>query len=166
MDALIDTAKLVPLLYVIYLTVGILEYRWGRNLQGCIQKAGSAGPAIGAVFGAIPQCGFSVIVAALYSQGIVTMGTLLAVMISTSDEAVPVILSHHDKAGVVLPLIATKMCLGMAVGCSLDWVYRKRKRAVLHHAEEAGKGHCHHDHTVAEDACCGHMVGNGMAGHR
>ena len=129
-DALTDTAKLMPFLYVIYLAIEILEYRWGRNLKDYVQKAGSAGPAIGAVAGAIPQCGFSVIVAALYAQGLVTMGTLLALLISTSDEAIPVILTHRDKAGVILPLIATKICLGLVVGYAVDLIYRRRNKAV------------------------------------
>src|SRR5258708_1490512 len=118
-DALIDTAKMMPFLYVIYVAIEFLEYRWGKSIKEHVQKAGSAGPAIGAVAGAIPQCGFSVIVAALYSQGLVTIGTLLAVLISTSDEAIPVILSHRDKAGLILPLIPTKMALGIFMGSTL-----------------------------------------------
>lgn len=160
-DALSDTAKLMPFLYVIYLAIEILEYRWGRNLKDYVQKAGSAGPAIGALAGAIPQCGFSVIVAALYAQGLVTMGTLLAVLISTSDEAIPVILAHRDKAGVILPLIATKMCLGLVVGYAVDLIYRRQNKAVREHAAAAELGSCSHDHQVVEQACCGHTVGNG-----
>ena len=160
-DALTDTAELMSFLYVIYLAIEILEYRWGRNVKDYVQKAGSAGPAIGAVVGAIPQCGFSVIVAALYAQGLVTMGTLLAVMISTSDEAIPVILAHRDKAGVILPLIATKMCLGLVVGYAIDLIYRRRNKAVREHAAAAELGSCSHDHQVIKEACCGHRVGNG-----
>jgi hypothetical protein len=162
-NALIETAKMMPLLYIIYLAIEFLEYRWSHNVREYVQKAGNAGPAIGAVVGAIPQCGFSVVVAALYSQGLVTVGTLLAVLISTSDEAIPVILSHRDKAGMILPLIATKMGLGLLVGYSLDLIYRRRKKAVLQHANAAELGSCHHNHAVIEDACCGHKVGDGRS---
>jgi hypothetical protein len=159
-EALLDTAKMMPLLYVVYVVVELLEYRWSKSLKEYVQKAGNAGPAIGAVVGAIPQCGFSVVVAALYSQRLVTIGTLLAVLISTSDEAIPVILSHRDKIAMILPLIATKMCLALVVGYSLDLLYRRRNKTVLQHAEEAEQGTCHHDHQVIEDACCGHKVGD------
>ncbi len=162
-NALLDTVKMAPLLYIVYVAVELLEYRWSKNLKEYVQKAGSAGPAIGAVVGAIPQCGFSVVVAALYSQGVVTIGTLLAVLISTSDEAIPVILSHRDKIAVILPLIATKMCLGLVVGYTLDALYRRRNRGVRQHALAAEQGTCHHDHQVIEDACCGHTVGNGRS---
>jgi Putative, 10TM heavy-metal exporter len=158
-DAVADTAKLAPFLYAIYLAIEILEYRWGKNVKEYVWMAGSSGPLIGAVLGAIPQCGFSVIVAALYTQGLVTIGTLLAVMISTSDEAIPVILSHRDKIGTILPLIATKICLGLVVGYTLDLIYRRRNKAVRLHAADLGS--CSHDHNILEEGCCGHRVGNG-----
>jgi hypothetical protein len=160
-DALMETAKMAPLLYAIYVAIELLEYRWGKRIRERLQRSGSAGPAIGAVAGAIPQCGFSVVAAALYAQGLLTTGTLMAVLISTSDEAIPVILSHRDKLGIVLPIVGTKICLALLVGYGVDLIQRQRRRVVLQHASAAEEGNCPHDHRISEDACCGHKVGNG-----
>jgi hypothetical protein len=89
------------------------------------------------------------------------MGTLLAVLISTSDEAVPVISAHRANAGVILPLIATKVCLGLVVEYAFDLIYRRRNKAVREHAAAAEFGSCAHVHQVVEQARCAHRVGNG-----
>lgn len=158
-DALIDTLKTVPLLFLIYLAIEYFEFRYSKKMRELTEKAGNAGPAIGAVTGSFPQCGFSVIISALYTQRLVTMGTLLAVYISTSDEAIPIILSEPKKAGVLLPLILTKIFLALFVGYLIDLIFRKRNKRILDHQQEFEDHKCHHNHNVDEVACCGHEIG-------
>ena len=160
LDALVDSAKMVPLLFVIYVAIEALEIKFGNKMGTAMAKAGKAGPVIGAIAGIIPQCGVSVVATALYTQRLVTIGTLFAVYLATSDEAIPVILSQPDAAGLLVPLIATKLVIAVAVGYALDVALRKRNRRVLEHDHEYARGtddpgH-HHETAFEEKGCCGH----------
>jgi len=165
LDVFIETFKdrlnMVPLLLTVYVGIELVEYRWGQKIQKGIQRAGSAGPAIGAVGGSLPQCGFSVVGATLYTQRLITIGTLLAVYLSTSDEALPVILSQPDKAAVIVPLILTKIFIAIVAGYSIDFIFRKTNKKTLAHIEEYKTGkdnkNHHHEEALGETvACCGH----------
>jgi hypothetical protein len=160
LDALIDTIKMVPLLLIIYIGIELVEYKWGNAIRQKVQKAGKAGPAVGAVAGSFPQCGFSVIATALYTQRLATLGTLLAVYISTSDEAIPVILSQPGKAYIIVPLILTKIVLALIAGYSIDFLIRKSNIKIFKHIDAYTHGHDdashHHETILDETACCGH----------
>ena len=123
-EALIDTGKLVPFLAAIYFVVGFLEYRYGDRISHVLRDLGTLGPIVGALLGCIPQCGFSVVASALYVKRVISVGTLLAVFLSTSDEAVPVLLSMPDKAKMVGVLIAIKVVIAIAAGVGVDYVIR------------------------------------------
>jgi len=127
MDALIDSAKMIPFLLVIYFVVEWFERKFGNTIERRLKKTAKAGPVLGALFGCVPQCGFSVVAASLYSRRIITTGTLLAVILSTSDEAVPVLLSQPDQAGTVLKLLAIKLMIGIVAGVLIDLLIRRRK---------------------------------------
>ncbi len=150
-DAFIDCLKMLPFLFVIYLLIEFLEVRYGDTLNSKIKKAGKAGPLVGAAAGILPQCGFSVMATALYSKRVVTIGTLLAVYLSTSDEAVPIILSNPGKAHLILPLIAAKFILALAAGYGIDFFYRKKMAS----AEEEIS--CTIENTDQDEfhSCCG-----------
>ncbi len=160
LDALLDSAKMIPLLLVVYIGIEFLEYRFGNKIGKAMQKAGSAGPLIGATAGSLPQCGFSVISTALYTQRLVTIGTLLAVYLATSDEAIPVILSQPNKIALLWPLILTKVIIAIIAGYSIDLVFRRKNRAILQHIDSYEHGHDdphhHHEEIANELACCGH----------
>lgn len=162
MDALVDTARMVPLLLVIYIGIELVEYKLGNTIIGLVQKAGTAGPAVGALAGSLPQCGISVVATALYTQRLATIGTLMAVYLSTSDEAIPIILSQPDKAGLILPLLLTKICIALVAGYTLDLCFRKANESTLRHinAYSRGEDDVHHDHAIVmdEEACCGHST--------
>lgn len=162
LDALIDTAKTIPFLFTIYIWIEIVEYRYGKKIREKVQGAGLAGPAIGAVAGSFPQCGFSVLTTALYTQRLVTIGTLIAVYLATSDEAIPVILSQPGAAHLILPLILTKILIAVVAGYGIDFVFRKHNQKTLAHIEAYahGRDEIGHDHArVAEEpACCGHCL--------
>lgn len=161
-DALKDSLGMIPFLLAIYVGIEIFEYRFGKSLRQIVQRAGVFGPLIGAIVGCFPQCGFSVIITALFTQRLVTIGTLLAVYISTSDEAIPVILSQPEKSYIILPLLLTKICIAIIAGYLIDFVFRKQNRKILHHINEYSTGkddNTHHHESVLENsACCGHSV--------
>lgn len=161
-EALIDSAKMVPFLLFIYLGIELVEYKYANRIREVVQKAGAAGPAIGAVTGSFPQCGISVVASALYTQRLATIGTLLAVYLATSDEAIPVILSQPEKAEIILPLIMTKIIIAIIAGYAIDFIYRKSNKETLIHikayAEGSDNEHHNHEMVVEEKACCGHST--------
>lgn len=162
-DAFIDTAKMIPLLLVIYTGIEFVEYRFGRTIREKVKTAGKAGPLLGAGFGAVPQCGFSVISTALYTQRLISMGTLLAVYISTSDEAVPIILAHPNRAGIIIPLLAVKLVIAVAAGYAVDLMLRSSTgpaevEVCATSAEEMTlESPAEDEHpSSSEEGCCGH----------
>lgn len=145
LDSVIDTLKLIPFLYVTYLAMEALEHGAGGRIQAAIERSGKAGPAVGAVLGALPQCGFSAMAATLYAGGVVTAGTLVAVVLSTSDEMIPVFVAHQAPASSMLALIVFKVAVGLVAGFWVDALARVGK----HPAPEK------HIHDLCEQAHCG-----------
>lgn len=129
LDAFIDSAKTIPLLLIIYAVIEFVESRYGGFIREKVKHAGKTGPAFGTFFGCVPQCGFSVIATALYTKRLITVGTLLAVYLSTSDEAIPVILSQPSKINLVLPLIAAKVIIALVAGYLVDFILNKSQKA-------------------------------------
>ncbi len=144
-DSVLDTLELVPFLFVTYLAMEALEHSTEGRMQGLVARAGHAGPIVGGLLGAVPQCGFSAMAATLYSGGVVTAGTLVAVILSTSDEMVPVFLAHQEPAGRLLSIMLLKVVVGIVVGLLLD--------AVLHAVRHVGNPQPH-IHDLCERAHC------------
>ncbi len=126
MDALKDTLAMIPWLLGIYIALEVLENKSESFIGEKISHRMGAAPLLGALFGCIPQCGFSVIAATLYTRRCISMGTLLAVFLSTSDEAVPVILAQQDKAPLVLWLLFIKVIIATIAGYAVDLVLNKK----------------------------------------
>jgi len=161
-EAFVDAVKTVPLLLVIYVAIELAEYKFGAAIINKIKRAGPAGPFLGALAGIFPQCGFSVIATALYAQRLVTVGTLLAVYLSTSDEALPILLSRPDMVYLVLPLVLTKFFIALAAGYAIDFIFRVKNQKILEHIvaysdSRDDKNH-RHESAVEEQACCGHSA--------
>lgn len=156
-DALKDTASLVPFLAIVYFGIGFLEYRYGDRMNHFVMHVGIMGPLAGALVGCIPQCGFSVMASALYVKGMISTGTLLAVFISTSDEAVPILLSVPSRVDMVLILIGVKVIVAVLAGMAVDRVagmisgFRIKKCAGEASCKEAVSGH---------PGCCSHELAN------
>lgn len=159
-EALKDTGLMLPWLFLAYVIIELIEFKYGNQIRDAVQHAGLRGPIIGALAGVVPQCSFSVVGTALYGQRLATLGTLMAVYIATSDEAIPVILAQPGKAGLLLPLIATKLVLAVSVGFFLDYLYRLKNRKILKHINDYEHGHDdashHHESILQVEACCGH----------
>lgn len=141
LDALIDCAKLTPFLLVTVFLMEYLEHRAADKLVGAVRRAGRFGPLLGAAAGCIPQCGFSAACAQLFNGGFVSAGTLVAVFLATSDEALPILLGHPDALDTALLLLAVKAALGVAAGYAVDALWRRdRQQAALQ--LEVGEHRC------------------------
>lgn len=145
-DSVIDTLKLIPFLLVTYLAMEALEHFASNKVKEAVERAGAAGPVVGGLLGALPQCGFSAMAATLFSGRVVTAGTLVAVILSTSDEMIPVFVAHQEPASRMLAIIAIKVALGIVAGLLLDLALRLLHRAGDGHAhihELCEREHCH-----------------------
>ncbi len=144
-DSLKDTAQLVPFLLLTYLAMEALEHGTSDRAEHVIARAGAAGPIVGALLGGLPQCGFSAMAATLYAGRVVTMGTLIAVLLSTSDEMVPVFLAHCEPISRLLTLVGFKVLVGMVMGLVIDAVLRALHRTgdgQPHIEELCERAHC------------------------
>jgi len=146
-EALMDSAKALPFLLAIYFAIEYVEYRFGQRLRTKISGKSRLSPFVAALLGCIPQCGFSVVGTTLYVRRLVTVGTLLAVYLSTSDEAVPVILAQPGHIHMIAPLFATKIIIAVVVGYTADALMSRRRIAEKTLPVEEAPG------------CCGHHVG-------
>ena len=124
LDAVLDSLKLLPFLFVTYFFMEWLEHGAGDKFEKAVAKAGKAGPFIGAVLGVVPQCGFSGAAATLYAGRVVTLGTLISVFLVTSDEMLPVMLSQAVEPVIIAKVIGIKLAVGMATGFVLDAALR------------------------------------------
>lgn len=144
-DSVIDTLKLIPFLFVTYLAMEALEHSASHHVRSAVEKSGKAGPVVGSLLGALPQCGFSAMAATLYAGRVVTAGTLIAVILSTSDEMIPVFVAHQESPARLFSILALKVVVGIVAGLLVDVVLR-----VLH---RTGDGHAH-IHELCERAHC------------
>lgn len=148
LDALKDTIYVIPFLFITYLVMEWLENKTSDKAQGAVQRAGAAGPIVGALVGVVPQCGFSAAAATLYAGRVITLGTLFAVFLSTSDEMLPIFLAEQVPLDVVIKIIGAKIVIAMIMGFVVDAGLRIARRidSPFHIHEICEREHCHcHD---------------------
>lgn len=142
-----DSLKLLPFLFLTYLAMECLEHHTSDKAKGVIQKSGKFGPVIGSLLGALPQCGFSAAAANLYAGRIITMGTLMAIFLSTSDEMLPILISSSSVPVItIIKILGWKIGIGMAAGIIIDLLVRRRgeeHEMDIHHM-------CEHEHCNCE----------------
>lgn len=171
-----DTITLVPLLIIVYFLIELLEYKNVFKFEKSKLLNGNASPAIGALFGSVPQCGFSVISAELYAKKKISVAALIAVFIATSDEALPIMISDYKNIPSLLMLIAVKIVLAIIIGYLTMFFYKiifKKQNAKLSNSLEISgekseelleEKHEHEENKSADDehehehihACCHH----------
>lgn len=152
LDTLLDAAKLIPFLYLTYLLLEFIEHRAKEQTEALMKKAGKWGPFLGGALGAVPQCGFSASMSNLYAENIISMGTLVAVFLSTSDEMLPIMISGISSGDIrawsVVKILLVKILLGVVVGFIVDGVARlcskKEKNIDI-------ESLCHDDHCGCEE---------------
>ena len=151
--------ELVPLLFATYLAMEAIEHSASAHVRTAVERSGKAGPVVGALLGALPQCGFSAMAATLYAGRVVTVGTLVAVVLSTSDEMVPVFLAHQEPLGRLAAIMGVKVAIGLVVGLVVDALLRAWHRAGdghVHIRELCEREHCHCDDDHDHDHDHGH----------
>ena len=154
-DTLIDALKLVPFLFLTYLLMEYLEHKTGDKTKEVIKKSGKLGPLFGAILGIVPQCGFSAAAASLYAGRVITMGTLIAVFLSTSDEMLPILISEAAPISLIVQVLLIKLVIGAIAGFIIDAVRgliirRKKDTNKEEEADEAIGHMCEHDHCDCE----------------
>lgn len=150
-ETLIDAIKLLPFLFITYLIMEYIEHKMGEKSKNTIKKSGKLGPIIGSILGIFPQCGFSVSATNLYAGRVITLGTLIAVYLSTSDEMLPILISEAVSPVMILKILGIKLIIGMIAGVIIDLIINifnkheakeetKEDNEIGHICEE---GHCH-----------------------
>lgn len=145
-ETIIDGIKLIPFLFIAYLIMEYIEHKTSNKSKEVIKKSGRFGPAIGGVLGIFPQCGFSAIAANLYAGRIITIGTLIAVFLSTSDEMLPIMISEAVPVGTILRILGIKLTIGVIMGFVIDLIFQKKEEE-----EEAIEHLCEHEHCHCEE---------------
>ena len=128
LHGLLDTLKIIPFLFLTYLLMEYIEHRSSERAEEFMRKAGAFGPAVGGALGALPQCGFSAAAANLFAGRIISIGTLIAVFLSTSDEMLPILLSGRVPLGTVGLVLLYKTCVAIVVGMAVDFAVRLAKK--------------------------------------
>ena len=148
-DTLIDGLKLIPFLFIAFLIIELLEHKLSKKNKKLIAKTGKLGPIFGGLLGAFPQCGFSCMATNLYVTRIISLGTLISVYLSTSDEMLPVLLSQKASFKVILASILIKVIIGMISGIIIDFILRKKEKNIEIDNEICKEENCHcKDHLI------------------
>lgn len=149
-----DTLYLIPFLFVTYLAMEWLEHKAGDKAEDAVRRAGAAGPVVGALVGIVPQCGFSAAAATLWAGRVITLGTLFAVFLSTSDEMLPIFLAEQVAPATILKIMGVKLMIGMVMGFVVDAVIRlarrDREKLRIHELCERDRCHCNGDCETCE----------------
>lgn len=124
----LDSIKLLPFLFIAFLIIELIEHKLSNKSKKTISKSGKFGPIIGSLLGLIPQCGFSVVATNLYVTRILSLGTLISIYLSTSDEMLVILLSKNASLNTILPLLGTKFLIGMISGFIIDFLLRNKKK--------------------------------------
>ncbi len=147
LHAITDTLRMLPILFLAYLLMEALEHFEGGRLSAFMHKSRKLGPLMASAIGLIPQCGFSGGVASLYAAGTVTTGTLIAVILATSDEMLPVLLSANISVKIIIAILLAKLVIGTVCGFATDFVLRKKNMEKAENIHEF----CEREHCQCKD---------------
>ena len=150
-DTIIDVLKLIPFLFLAYLFMEYLEHKTSGKVKNIVEKSGKTGPLWGAILGIFPQCGFSAAAADLYAGRVITLGTLIAVFLSTSDEMLPILISEMAPIDVIVKVLLIKLLLGIIFGFIIDIFYQKFiKNKKSEDTSKTIEHICDHEHCDCE----------------
>ena len=141
-----DTVVILPFLFLSYLLMEWLEHRAGARAAVVLKRSGKVGPLLGSMLGIVPQCGFSASAAGLYAGRVISVGTLIAIFLSTSDEMLPILISHRVPGGTIALILAVKVGIAVVAGFLVDLIWRSTHHAHAHEHEHHEHHHHHHDH--------------------
>ena len=144
LHGLLDILKILPFLFITYLLVELVEHKASTRVRELSKKAGKLGPLAGGLLGAVPQCGFSAAASDLYTRRVISLGTLIAIFLSTSDEMLPIMISGKVSIGYILAILGYKAAVGIAVGFLIDLILRNRRNKVYDNVPSDEKCECEH----------------------
>ena len=139
-DTLIDSVKLLPFLFITFLIIELFEHKFSKKSKDKLSKSNKVGPVVGSLLGAIPQCGFSVAATNLYATRIITLGTLISVYLSTSDEMIPILIAEKAPISLLVKVLLIKVFIGMLCGIIIDLVLKRKEKTDYHICDDE---HCH-----------------------
>ena len=140
-DTLIDTLKLVPFLFIAFLLIELFEHKFSKKSIEVVESSGKYGPILGSILGIIPQCGFSVMATNLYVTRLITLGTLISIYLSTSDEMLPILISEKAEFSLIIKILLIKLFIGMLAGFIIDKIFKVKKEKKNYDICE--EEHCH-----------------------
>ena len=138
--SLIDAIKLVPFLFISFLIMELIEHK--LNSKKKLTKINKFGPLAGSILGLIPQCGFSVVASTMYSARVITLGTLFAIYLSTSDEMIPILIANNSSVSIIIKLLFIKFILGLFFGILIDIVYKSKLNNNINDICDSDDCHC------------------------
>ena len=144
-----DSIKLIPFLFITYLLMEFLEHKTSSKINKTIKKSGKYGPLVGGILGLLPQCGFSVMATNLYMGRIITIGTLITIYLTTSDEMLPILISENVAIGVIIKILAIKLLIGVISGIIIDIIFNLKNKGK--EIEEEHVDFCEHEHCHCEE---------------
>ena len=148
-ETTLDTIKLLPFLFITYLIMEYIEHRTSDKVKKTIEKSGKFGPLLGGILGIFPQCGFSAAATNLYAARVITLGTLIAVYLTTSDEMLPILLTEAVSISTILIILGIKLIIGIVAGFAIDIISRMIKKGITE--EQEIEKFCEHEHCHCED---------------
>ncbi|MEI3251894.1 MAG: putative manganese transporter [Candidatus Gastranaerophilaceae bacterium] len=148
LDTIIDSLKLIPFLLVAFLIIELLEHKLNNKTKHIITKSKKVGPIIGSLLGVIPQCGFSVMATNLYITRIITLGTLISIYLSTSDEMLIIMISEKVEISLILKILLIKIFFGIIYGLIIDKIINKNKKDKETNYELCDEEHCDCNHSI------------------
>ena len=150
LDTILDSVKILPFLFIAFLIIELFEHKLSKKTENTIKKAGKLGPLVGGILGAIPQCGFSVLATNLYITRIISLGTLISIYLSTSDEMLPILIAQNAPIKDILLLISIKIVIGFISGFIIDLLIKKEKPKK--HFDICEDEHCDCSHGIIKPA--------------
>lgn len=145
-----DTLTIIPFLFIAFLFMEYIEHKFNKKTKNIIERAGKSGPLLGSILGVFPQCGFSVMGTNFYAARIISLGTLVSIYLSTSDEMLPIMLSEGLKLSQIFYILFIKVVIAIIAGFLIDYIYRNKKvtKKVIHELCEEEHCDCHHDGII------------------
>lgn len=142
LDTLKDGIKILPFLFIAFLIIELFEHKFSKNGISIIKKSNKFGPLLGGVLGCFPQCGFSVLATNLYVTRIISLGTLISIYLSTSDEMLPLLIAHGSSFNEIVRLLGVKLFIGVLSGFVIDFAIKKKESILISDLCEEDNCHC------------------------
>lgn len=152
LDTLLDTLKLMPFLFIAFLIIELIEHKLNNKNKKVLTKSKKYGVILGSLLGVIPQCGFSVMATNLYITRIITLGTLIAVYLSTSDEMLPILISQKAEPSIIIKILLIKVLFAIIYGIIIDLIISKTKKKEQENYQICDEDHCHCEKGILKSA--------------